>query len=131
MSANRREIDELEDWEFEDWVWEALDTLPREFKSRFRNVQVVVQQEPTREQLKSARVPHGHTLFGLYHGVPLTQRGMAAPLFPDVITIFRGPLTRHFRDRDAMRAQVRHTVLHEIAHFFGISDDRLRELDAY
>ncbi len=119
------------DWRFEDWVREALDTMPRDFRDRLRNVQVVVEQEPSREQLVSARVPAGHTLFGLYHGVPLTRRGGAPPLFPDTVTLFRGPLTRYFPDEVSMKQQVQHTVRHEIAHFFGISDARLHELGAY
>jgi predicted Zn-dependent protease with MMP-like domain len=116
---------------FADLVEEALETLPRDFRTRLQNVEVLVQDEPSREQLRGARVPPGHTLFGLYQGVPLTQRGMTPPLFPDRITLFRGPLERYCATPEAIREQVRRTVLHEIAHFFGISDDRLRELDAY
>lgn len=117
--------------EFEILVAEALEGLPRDFRSRLANVEVIVQPEPTREQLRSARVPPGHTLFGLYQGVPLTARMGAAPLLPDRVTLFQGPLLRHCRTSEEIRQQVRETVLHEIAHFFGISDDRLRELGAY
>lgn len=119
------------DEEFEDLVEDALATLPREFRERLRNVEVIIQDEPTREQMQSVRVPPGHTLFGLYQGVPLTVRNGMAPLFPDRVTIFRGPLLRRYSDPEMIRAEVRHTVIHEIAHFFGISDDRLRELGAY
>ena len=117
--------------EFEDLVSEAIATLPREFRERLRNVDVIVQDEPTAEQMQAARVPRGHILFGLYQGVPLTVRNGMTPLFPDRVTIFRGPLLRRYSDPETIRAEVRHTVIHEIAHFFGISDDRLRELGAY
>ena len=67
----------------------------------------------------------------LAQGVPLTERAGGAPMLPDVITIFQEPLERDFPSLDLLRAQVRRTVLHELAHYFGISDARLRELDAY
>jgi len=119
------------DDEFEDLVADALATLPREFRERLRNVDVIVQDEPTTEQMQLARVPRGHVLFGLYQGVPLTVRRGMTPLFPDRVIIFRGPLLRRYSDPEMIRFEVRHTVIHEIAHFFGISDDRLRELGAY
>ena len=77
------------------------------------------------------RLAPGQTLYGLYQGVPLTERAGGAPMLPDVITIFQEPLERDFPSLDLLRAQVRRTVLHELAHYFGISDARLRELDAY
>lgn len=119
------------DEEFEDLVSDALATLPREFRDRLRNVDVIVQDEPTLEQMQAVHVPRGHTLFGLYQGVPLTVRNGMTPMFPDRVTIFRGPMLRRYSDPEQIRAEVRHTVIHEIAHFFGISDDRLRELGAY
>src|SRR5687768_12307246 len=96
---------------FEDLVLEAIETLPREFRERLRNVEVRVEDWPTRDQLRAVRAGRGVTLFGLYHGVPMTQRSMAPPLMPDVITIFREPLLRHFSSPDELRAQIRHTVL--------------------
>lgn len=119
------------DPDFEDLVDDALGELPREFRKRLGPVEVLIQDEPTAEQLRAVGVPRGHTLLGLYRGVPLTQRGGLPPPFPDRVTLFRGPLLRTCRTEAELRAQVRHTVLHELAHFFGISDDRLRELGAY
>ena len=77
--------------------------------------------------------PPGHPLLGLYEGVPLTRRGAYyAGALPDKITIFRGPLERLYgADPERLRREVRHVVLHEIAHHFGISDERLVELDRY
>jgi len=115
---------------FEQLVAEAIDSLPDEFAARLDNVGIVVSDEPTAEELASVGV-HG-TLFGLYHGVPQPSRHEYAWRMPDKITIFRGPITRYCGNDDAaVSALVRRTVIHEIAHHFGISDARLRELGAY
>ena len=109
--------------EFEGWVQEAIDSLPPDIAELIDNVAFVVEDEP----------PPGENLLGLYHGVPHTHRTSSyGGVLPDVITIYRGPLERYYgRSREALHAQVRRTVLHEIAHHFGISDDRLVELDRY
>jgi predicted Zn-dependent protease with MMP-like domain len=117
--------------EFETIVIEALDSLPPEFGRLLDNVEIQIERRPTRERRRLAGLRPGETLYGLYEGVPLTERYNGDPVLPDMITIFQEPLERDFRGRDELRAQVRRTVLHEIAHFFGISDERLHELDAY
>lgn len=109
--------------EFEDLVDDAIASLPDDLRTFMSNVAVVVEHEP----------PAGLPLLGLYQGVPLTRRtsGYAA-VPPDKISIYRGPLERLTGgDPDRLREQVRRVVLHEIAHHFGISDERLRELDRY
>lgn len=116
---------------FEALVVEALDSLPPEFGEQLRNVEIQIEERPTREHRRAVRLAPGQTLYGLYQGVPLTERAGGAPMLPDVITIFQEPLERDFPSIDLLRAQVRRTVLHELAHYFGISDARLRELDAY
>lgn len=116
---------------FQMLVLDAIDRLPPEFARRVENVAIQIAQRPTELHRRVARLKPGQTLYGLYEGVPLTERGGADPLLPDVITIFQEPLERDFRDPEALRAQVHRTVLHELAHFFGISDDRLHELGAY
>jgi predicted Zn-dependent protease with MMP-like domain len=116
---------------FEAIVAEALDDLPPEFARLLRNVEVQVALRPDKYHRRAAGIKPWQTLYGLYEGVPLTERDGGEPLLPDTITIFQEPLTRDFPGRELLRAEVRRTVLHEIAHFFGISDDRLRELDAY
>jgi len=114
--------------EFERLVAEALDALPPDIAEAMENVDVLVEEEPAPEYL--ARLNPGETLFGLYHGVPLTERGPSSYFgaMPDRISIYKGPLTRAFRDPDDIRDEVRITVVHEIAHHFGISDERLDEL---
>lgn len=116
---------------FEAAVVEALNELPAEFARYLENVEVLVEDRPSSEHLRAVGLESWQTLYGLYHGVPLTQRQTGMLLMPDTITIFREPLVRDFSDGAALRKQIRRTVLHEIAHVFGIGDTRLRELDAY
>ena len=118
---------------FEELVEEALESIPDKLWSVVENLAVTVEDWPTREQ--AARVNGGYgLLLGLYEGVPLTARSQGYGLVPpDRITIFRGPILRVCPPGDAaaIRNQIRRTVLHEIAHHFGISDARLHELGAY
>jgi predicted Zn-dependent protease with MMP-like domain len=116
---------------FESIVVEALDSLPPEFAHYLSNVEIQIEQRPTREHRRELGLKPWQTLYGLYQGVPLTERSGGSPLMPDLITLFQEPLERDFLGREQLRAQVRRTLLHEIAHFFGISDARLRDLDAY
>ncbi len=115
--------------EFEDLVVDALSTLPPQILDRMENVALTVQEWPSRAQLKSSNVPPGSTLFGLYQGVPLTQRTSHYGLVtPDRITIFRGPLTRYYATPEAIAEQVRKTVVHEIAHHFGMGEAQIASL---
>jgi len=109
--------------DFDEVVLGALDTLPSELGEFMSNIDVVVEEEP----------PAGMPLLGLYQGVPLTRRSSYyAGALPDKITIFRGPLERMYGDDpDRLRREIRRVVLHEVAHHFGISDERLIELDRY
>lgn len=119
--------------EFEALVTEALRSLPPFFQERISNVEMLVKQWPSLAELHAAKVPAGHTLLGLYQGIPLTARTSGYNLVPpDTITLYQGPI-EHTAGMDvvAIQACVRHTVIHEMAHHFGISDDRLRELGAY
>src|SRR5258707_6849384 len=101
----------------------ALRDLPAEFGDRMRNVEIVVDDEPEPD-----RVADGRELLGLYEGVPLTERGYGEPYVPDRISIYRGPIQRMSASPHIQKKIVRDTVMHEIAHHFGISDERLGEL---
>lgn len=103
---------------FEDHVRAALDELPPDLASALTNVAVVVEDEN----------PEDPDLFGLYHGVPLPERGDMAGLPPDTISIYRIPLEDSFPDTKELREEIRVTVLHELAHHFGLDEDRLAEL---
>ena len=113
--------------DFYELVERALDGLPPELSSLLDNVAIVVEDWPERSTQTDSGGP-GETLYGLYEGVPLTERGDSYyGVLPDRITIFRGPLERDFRDHE-LEEQVRITVVHEIAHFFGFGEERLEEL---
>lgn len=116
---------------FAQLVGEALDELPPAFATYLENVEVMVERRPSREQRKALGLKPWQTAYGMYDGVPLTERTSTMLVMPDTIVIFQDPLVRDFRTAAELRAQVRRTVLHEIAHLFGISDERLRELGAY
>ncbi|HEY84262.1 MAG TPA: metallopeptidase family protein [Chloroflexi bacterium] len=118
--------------EFNELVKQALDSLPEFFQEQMSNIEVIVSDWPTRAELRSVGVSSRYSLLGLYQGIPLTKRSTNYGLvLPDKITIYRMPIERICRTPEAVIAQVRRTVLHELAHHFGISDDRLRELGAY
>lgn len=114
-----------DDADLEALVADALDRLPAPFRDRLGSVAIVIEDEPTTDQLASVRA---HGLYGLYQGVPRTAWAADQASVPSKITIFRGPLTRAHRTREALAAGVTDTVYHEIAHHFGISDARLHEL---
>jgi predicted Zn-dependent protease with MMP-like domain len=103
----------------------ALDELPDVFRERLGSVAIVVEEEPTGDQLRSVGA---HGLFGLYQGVPRTSWAAESAVYASKITIFRGPLLRASRSEEELARRVTDTVHHEIAHHFGISDDRLQEL---
>jgi predicted Zn-dependent protease with MMP-like domain len=113
---------------FEEWVHEALDSLPPDLRAAISNVEIAIEEEP----------PPGTNYLGLYQGIPLTQRGggygmpQYSGTLPDKITVYSGPLLRHYgHDPARLADEVRHVVWHEIAHHFGISDERLIEIDRY
>lgn len=119
----------LED--FASLVEEALESLPEEFLERLENVQVDIEEWPTRTDLEAAGLHSRskYSLLGLYHGVPLTDRGAYYVALPDRITIYQKPIEALVGgDAERIRDQVKRTVIHEIAHYYGIDDDRLDEL---
>ena len=103
---------------FDDHVRAALDELPPHLAAALENVAVVVEDEN----------PDDPDLLGLYHGVPLTERGDVAGMPPDTISIYRLPLVESFPDPDELQEEIRITVLHELAHYFGLNEDRIAEL---
>jgi predicted Zn-dependent protease with MMP-like domain len=104
---------------FESLAAEALDEIPEPFSSMLDNVQVVVEDEP----------PGDEDLLGLYEGIPQTERDANYTfVMPDKITLFRGPLQRMCEDEDDLYEEIAVTIVHEVAHHFGISDERLEEL---
>ncbi len=125
--AGRPSDDEIIDTIFDVGIDQAIASLPRPFAERLGSVAIVIEDEPSAEQLASVGASG---LYGLYQGVPRTAFGADSAAVPSKITIFRGPLVRSHRDPDRLLAAVEETVLHEIAHHFGLSDARLDELRA-
>jgi len=128
----------LTDEQFEALAAEALDDLPPFFQAHLSNLAVLIEKWPSRRTLREMGLPPGETLLGLYSGIPLTERVSSAYNLapPDTITLFQEPIEQAAAERggdhlDNVREEVRHTVIHEIAHHFGIDDDRLVELGAY
>lgn len=117
---------------FDDIVADAIDALPAEFQERLDNVEVVVDEWPSAAALQQAGVASAAGLLGLYQGVPQTRRTHSYSLVPpDKITLFRQPILLRCQSVEQARRLVFHVLAHEIAHHFGISDDRLRAIGAY
>jgi predicted Zn-dependent protease with MMP-like domain len=117
---------------FERLVAEALDMLPDEFREKLENVEVVVEDWPDRRTMRLAGVRHPSQILGFYHGVPQTRRTRNYKLvLPDKISIYRRSILMHCRTPEEVHRTIHRVLRHEIAHHFGIGDERLRELGAY
>ncbi|MBI5838211.1 MAG: metallopeptidase family protein [Candidatus Eisenbacteria bacterium] len=114
---------------FEQVVREALDSMPEEISEYLGEVVVVVEDRPSREQLEEQGIDDPMGLYGLYEGTPLIDRSvMESGTLPDRITIFQRPLELDFPDRRELIHEIQVTVAHEVAHLFGLDEDRLEEL---
>jgi len=114
--------------EFEEVVDEALDSLPKRFADLVDNVAIAIEEEPSDEDLESLDEEdddEDFELLGIYRGVALTERTHDMPLLPDEIAIFRGPINRVARTRAEAVEEVRETVIHELGHYFGLSDEEM------
>ena len=116
--------------EFEDLVARAIDSLPQEFQRKLENVDVVVEERPTVDQLRRTKTKSPWQLLGLYQGVPQTRRGRGYGLvLPDKISIFQRAIEAQCRSGYEIEAKVGEVVRHEIAHHFGLDDETLREIE--
>ena len=114
---------------FESLVARALDQIPEPIARHMSNVDVVVEDWPTREQHEELGLAPDEWLFGLYEGASLLERGITTdPILPDKITIFKGPLEAACKTEEQIADEIRRTVVHEVAHHFGIGEARLHEL---
>lgn len=115
---------------FEKLVAWAIDDMPKDYIDHLKNVAIVIEDDPSPEQRKKLHLVNGVTLFGLYEGVPLPKRGnYYSWVTPDKITIFKNPIESRADSFKALQKQVRNTVWHEIAHYYGLDHDRIRELE--
>jgi len=120
----------MEREKFEALVEKAIENLPSEFKGKLENVDVVIEEWPTRGQLRQAKHIHPIQLLGLYQGVPQTRRGRGYGLvLPDKISIFQKPIEAQCRFEDEIEAKIEEVVRHEIAHHFGLDDETLRKIE--
>ena len=114
---------------FEQLISDAIEELPDEFREKLKNVAIIVEDYPSPELMERMEVPPGDTLFGLYEGVPLTERGFfAEPLYPDRIFIFQRAIEDECDSPDEVKEELKVTLVHEVAHFFGMDDDDLEEI---
>jgi predicted Zn-dependent protease with MMP-like domain len=115
--------------EFDKIVNRSITRIPREFRQYLENILIAVQKRPSRALLKEMGLFPHKTLLGIYRGVPLEKRSITAPpLYPDTIFLFQEPLEEMCDTIEEMERQIEKTVVHEIAHYFGISERRLAEL---
>jgi len=116
---------------FKRLVEEAIRSLPPPFLARLRNVDVVVEEHPTVQELSAAGVEPSDTLLGLYTGVPLTERGSwYGNVLPDKVTLYQRPIQALCRSRQELRQKVREVLMHEIGHHFGLTDEELEKVES-
>lgn len=117
------------DDEFADLIAEALTTLSKDHQAAIQNVAITYADDPTPEQRVQLQLRGDQTLFGLYEGVPLAERQGMTSYGPDRITIFKNPIQEWSQDVASLREQIRHTVWHEVAHYFGLNHAQIHELE--
>ena len=118
--------------DFEQLVDEAIAELPAYFRERMDNLAIIVEEWPDQATMQLAGIQYPGQLLGFYHGIPLTHRNQGYALVPpDKISIYRQPILLQCRNGQEIRAMTQRVVRHEVAHYFGIDDDRLREIGAY
>ncbi|MBU3964686.1 metallopeptidase family protein [Patescibacteria group bacterium] len=116
--------------DFEELVRQGIAEIPEKFRDKMKNVDILVEDWPSPEQLRQARVPTGGLLFGLYQGIPQTKRGaFYANVLPDKITLFQGSIETVAKTPEEIKEKVKRTVWHEIAHHFGMSEKEVRDLE--
>jgi predicted Zn-dependent protease with MMP-like domain len=116
--------------QFERRVAEALATIPRQFRDAMHNIAIVVEDEPSDELLDEMEIEPPDTLFGLYQGIPLTERTTSyGNTLPDRVLIFQGPHERETADEEDLIACIGETLIHEIGHYFGLSEEEIEEIE--
>jgi len=116
--------------EFEQLVAEALASIPRRFRKAMQNIVIVVEDEPSEELLADMEIEPPDTLLGLYQGTPLTERTSGyGNVLPDRVLIFQGPHERSAEDEDDLVVAIGETLIHEIGHYFGLSEEEIEEIE--
>ena len=120
---------EISDEQFSAIISQVMEELPQSHIKAVKNVAIVYADEPTPEQRETLRLRNDDNLFGLYEGVPLAKRNGWIPTMPDKITIFKQSMLEFSRNEAELRARVKHTLWHEIAHYFGLDHDQIHEIE--
>jgi predicted Zn-dependent protease with MMP-like domain len=113
------------DDEFDAMVGKAMDALPKQYTSRLKNVAIIYDDAPSLAQRQQLNLRNDQTLLGLYEGVPLPARGGAVRILPDKITLFKIPLANKSQDTKDLQENIRHTLWHEMAHYFGLNHSEI------
>jgi len=122
-------MDDISDQQFDALITKAMDELPQQYLKGLSNVAIVMADQPTAEQMTKMKLIHPHQLLGLYEGVPLTQRGSGwSGMLPDKITLFKHSILNASRDEAQFFENIKRTLWHEIAHYYGLDHDRIDEL---
>ena len=122
--------DEFPPEQFQQLVSEAIDSLPRRFRDAMVNMAIVVEDEPTLDQLRQVEVEPPDTIYGLYEGIPLPERQWAhGNVLPDKISIFRVPILEDSVDEDDIVVGIGETLIHEVGHYFGLSEDEIMDIE--
>ena len=116
--------------EFEQLVSQAIKEIPDSFLKKLKNVEIVVEEEPSQKQVRELKLKNNVLLFGLYQGVPQTERWGYGQVLPDKITIFKKPIEKQAQSRQEVANLVKETVWHEIAHHFGLDEKRVRQVES-
>ncbi|HUB93051.1 MAG TPA: metallopeptidase family protein [Verrucomicrobiae bacterium] len=119
----------ISDHQFQEFIDKAFDSLPKTHRDRVQNVAILFADEPTPEQRHELALRHDQTLLGLYQGIPLTKRQGTQPLLPDRITLFKLPLLLQATDERTLQEAIRHTLWHEIAHYYGLNHTDIHKLE--
>jgi len=122
-------MQQMSDEQFSALIAEVMDELPEEHMAAVKNVAIIYADDPTPEQREQLKLRHDQSLFGLYEGVPLARRQGVTTYPPDKITIFKNPVLAYTNSYAELRAQVKHTVWHEIAHYFGLDHPAIHDLE--
>jgi len=120
---------QISDEEFQHLINQALLELPGEHVKNIKNVAILYEDEPTPEQREKAKLRPYETLLGLYEGVPLSNRQGTTRLLPDKITLFKKPLQARANTLTELKEDIKHTLWHEIAHYYGLDHKRIRALE--
>ena len=120
---------QISDEDFQHLIDQALTELPGEHAQNIKNIAILFEEEPTPEQRVRLKLDNHHTLLGLYEGVPLSQRQGLTPTLPDRITLFKLPLCLRANTPEELKESIKHTLWHEIAHYYGLNHDKISELD--